>query len=77
MTRENRIGLLDRTLCNLRNAWQGITGSDYDADAASSHPDLPDEHAERLRKQLMTLVDRDPDSDLMSVEDDLKSLLAT
>ena len=57
MTQENKIGLLDRTLYNLRSVWQGIAGSDYDAAAASSHPDLPDEHAERLRKQMLACLE--------------------
>ena len=45
-------GFLDRTLRNLKRAWQGIAGSDYDATAASSRPDLPEDDLDRLRQQM-------------------------
>ncbi len=43
---------LDRTLRNLKRAWQGLAGSDYDATAASSRPDLPEDDLDRLRQQM-------------------------
>jgi len=45
-------GFLERTLRNVRNAWQGIAGAAYDESAASMHPDLPDEDAARLSEQM-------------------------
>ena len=45
-------GFLDRTLKNLRSAWQSIAGSEYDETAASMRPDLPDDDAARLRQQM-------------------------
>lgn len=52
MTQNDKSGFLDRTLGNLREAWRGIAGAAYDAAAATSHPDLPEGHAERLREQM-------------------------
>ena len=45
-------GFLDRTLRNLKQAWKGIAGTDYDASQASSRPDLPDDDLEKLREQM-------------------------
>ena len=47
---------LDRTLSNLRGAWKAIAGSTYDAEAASTRPDLPDEDADRLREQMQACL---------------------
>jgi malonyl-CoA decarboxylase len=47
-----KTGFLDRTLGKLKNAWQNIAGSSYDATHASSRPDLPDSDLETLRQQM-------------------------
>jgi len=52
MAEKTRESLLDRTLRNLRTAWQGIAGSEYDAEAASMRPHLPEEDAAKLRTQM-------------------------
>jgi len=52
MSQQTRSGLLEKTLKNLRKAWQGIAGAAYDESAASMQPDLPDDDAERLRQQM-------------------------
>jgi malonyl-CoA decarboxylase len=52
MDDQPKTGLLDRTLRKLRKGWQTIAGSDYDADAASSRPDLPGDDLDRLRNQM-------------------------
>lgn len=52
MGNESKSGFLERTLKNLRNAWQGIAGSEYDESAASLQPDLPDSDAARLLEQM-------------------------
>lgn len=52
MSDESKFGFLDRALKNLRNAWQGIAGSEYDESAASMQPDLPEGDAERLLEQM-------------------------
>jgi malonyl-CoA decarboxylase len=57
MTQNNKTGFLDRALGNLRDAWRGIAGSTYDATAASTHPDLPEGHAERLREQMRACLE--------------------
>ena len=50
-------GFLDRTLKNLKNAWRGIAGFAYDADKASSQPDLPDEDLEHLHEQMRACLE--------------------
>ena len=50
-------GFLDRTLKNLKTAWRGIAGSSYDADKASSRPDLPEEDLELLRDQMRACLE--------------------
>ena len=50
-------GFLDRTLKNLKTAWRGIAGSAYDADKASSRPDLPEEDLELLRDQMRACLE--------------------
>ena len=57
MTDPSKIGFLDRTLRNLRNAWQTIAGSAYDAKAASLRPDLPEEDANALRQQMRACLE--------------------
>ncbi len=57
MTDETTGGFLDRTLRNLRNAWQNIAGSQYDADAASMRPHLPDDDIRRLREQMRACLE--------------------
>ncbi|NQU55734.1 MAG: malonyl-CoA decarboxylase [Rhodospirillales bacterium] len=52
MNEKNKSGFLDRTLKNLRHAWQGIAGSEYNESAASMEPDLPERDAERLLEQM-------------------------
>jgi malonyl-CoA decarboxylase len=52
MNEESKSGFLDRTLKNLRKAWQGIAGSEYNESAASMEPDLPERDAERLLEQM-------------------------
>jgi len=51
------IGFLDRTLRNLKSAWQAIAGSSYDATAASSRPDLPDGDLELLKEQMQACLE--------------------
>jgi malonyl-CoA decarboxylase len=58
MVEKTKAGFLDRTLRNLRNAWQTIAGSEYDADAASMRPHLPDEDIPRLLKQMQACLER-------------------
>ncbi|MDP6121611.1 MAG: malonyl-CoA decarboxylase family protein, partial [Rhodospirillales bacterium] len=57
MSEQGSISFLDRTLRNLRSAWQGIAGVKYDAAAASLRPDLPDEDAARLREQMRACLE--------------------
>ncbi|MBT4888448.1 MAG: malonyl-CoA decarboxylase [Rhodospirillales bacterium] len=45
-------GFLDKTLNRARQAWQRIADSEYDASAASMRPDLPEDDADRLVKQM-------------------------
>ncbi|MBT4934790.1 MAG: malonyl-CoA decarboxylase [Rhodospirillaceae bacterium] len=52
MSEESKSGFLERTLKNLRHAWQGIAGSEYDESAASLQPDLPETDAARLLEQM-------------------------
>ena len=47
-----KTGFLDRTLGKLKNAWQNIAGSSYDATQAGARPDLPDADLESLRQQM-------------------------
>ena len=44
--------LLRQALRTLRYRWQNIAGSRYDAEAASTRPDLPEDDRERLRRQM-------------------------
>ncbi|MCH7864253.1 MAG: malonyl-CoA decarboxylase, partial [Proteobacteria bacterium] len=54
---KKKTGFLDRTLRNLKSAWQTIAGSSYDATAASSRPDLPDDDRELLREQMRACLE--------------------
>ncbi|MEQ8194428.1 MAG: malonyl-CoA decarboxylase [Rhodospirillales bacterium] len=49
-------GFLDRTLRNLRAAWRSISGSEYSAEVAARHPELPDGDVADLRKQMQTCL---------------------
>ena len=44
--------LLRQALRTLRYRWRNIAGSAYDAEAASTRPDLPEDDRERLRRQM-------------------------
>ena len=57
MVEKTKVGFLDRTLRNLRNAWQTIAGSEYDAEAASVRPHLPDDDVRRLREQMRACLE--------------------
>jgi malonyl-CoA decarboxylase len=48
---------LRQALRTLRYHWQNIAGSEYDAAAASTRPDLPQDDLERLRKQMRTCLE--------------------
>ncbi len=50
-------GLLSQALKTLRYRWQAIAGGEYDADAASTRPDLPEADADRLRKQMQACLE--------------------
>ena len=50
-------GFLDRTMKNLKVAWRGIAGSAYDADKASSRPNLPEGDMEQLRDQMLSCLE--------------------
>jgi malonyl-CoA decarboxylase len=57
MNEQTSPGLLDRALRNLRQAWQSIAGSSYDAQAASLRPDLPEEDAAGLKAQMRACLE--------------------
>ncbi len=57
MTEPSKVGFFDRTVRNLRNAWQAIAGSAYDAKAASLRPDLPEDDANALRQQMRACLE--------------------
>jgi len=52
MIQLNKSTFLDRTLKNLKEGWQIIAGSSYDASVASDRPDLPDSDLDRIRQQM-------------------------
>lgn len=56
MVEPTKASFLDRTLRNLRTAWQAIAGSEYDAEAASMRPHLPDDDVRRLREQMLACL---------------------
>jgi malonyl-CoA decarboxylase len=56
MVEATKAGFLDRTLRNLRNAWQNIAGSEYGAETASMRPHLPDDDIPRLREQMLACL---------------------
>ncbi len=57
MNVQAKAGFLDRTLRNLRKGLRGMAGASYDADHASSRPDLPDDDLARLRDQMAACLE--------------------
>jgi malonyl-CoA decarboxylase len=57
MNVQAKAGFLDRTLRNLRKGWQNLAGASYDAEHASTRPDLPDEDVQRLRRQMAACLE--------------------
>lgn len=57
MNIEPKSGFLERTLNNLRNAWKGIAGSEYDVASASLQPDLPNKDAVRVLEQMRACLE--------------------
>jgi malonyl-CoA decarboxylase len=57
MNVQAKAGFLDRTLRNLRKGWRTMAGAGYDADRASSRPDLPDEDLARLKDQMSACLE--------------------
>lgn len=57
MNVQAKAGFLDRTLRNLRKGWESLAGASYDAEHASTRPDLPDEDMARLRRQMTACLD--------------------
>lgn len=54
---EDRNKFLRQALRALRYRWQNIAGSEYDVEAASTRPDLPEDDRERLRRQMRECLD--------------------
>ena len=52
MAQADSNSFIDRTVRHARSAWQRIAGGEYDAEAASLRPDLPQEDARKIRKQM-------------------------
>ena len=57
MNVQSKAGFFDRTLRNLRRGWQSLAGASYDADHASTRPDLPEEDIARLRRQMAACLE--------------------
>lgn len=57
MTHVDSSSFIDRTMRQVRAAWQRIAGGEYDADAASLRPDLPEGDAGKIRKQMQECLD--------------------
>ncbi|MDD9878612.1 MAG: malonyl-CoA decarboxylase, partial [Magnetovibrio sp.] len=57
MSVQTKAGLLDRTLRNLRHGWRNIAGTNYDAEAASHRPDLPEDDVPALREQMAACLE--------------------
>ncbi|HEY1797120.1 MAG TPA: malonyl-CoA decarboxylase family protein [Stellaceae bacterium] len=51
------VGVLDRTLGNLRRAWREIAGSARGVLRALPRPDLPEDDAAHLRQQMLSCLD--------------------
>src|SRR6185312_16425306 len=51
------VGVLDRTLGNLRRAWREIAGSARGVLSGLPRPDLPEDDAPRLRQQMLSCLD--------------------
>jgi malonyl-CoA decarboxylase len=54
---EDRAGMLRQALRSLRQRWQVIAGAEYDADSASTRPDLPDNDIDRLKTQMRACLE--------------------
>ncbi len=52
MAQADSSSFIDRTVRQARSAWQRIAGGEYDAEAASLRPDLPEDDADKIRKQM-------------------------
>src|SRR5207248_523238 len=50
-------GLVDRTLANLRTAWREIAASARIGRTGTLRPDLPEDDAARLRRQMLACLD--------------------
>jgi malonyl-CoA decarboxylase len=50
-------GFVDRTLANLRNAWREIAASARIGRTGTLRPDLPEDDAARLRRQMLACLD--------------------
>ncbi|HEX3881595.1 MAG TPA: malonyl-CoA decarboxylase family protein [Stellaceae bacterium] len=57
MSERNSVGVLDRTLGNLRRAWREIAGSARGVLTGVPRPDLSDDDAARLRQQMLSCLD--------------------
>jgi len=57
MNLQIKSGFLDRTLKNLKEGWQSIAGSSYDASAASNRPELPESDLKRIRQQMLDCLE--------------------
>ena len=57
MSNQSTAGLLDRTIRNLRQGWRTIAGTDYDVEAASDRPDLPEGDLPALRVQMTSCLE--------------------
>lgn len=55
--RNGGVGVLDRTLGNLRRAWREIAGSARGVLSGLPRPDLPEDDAARLRQQMLSCLD--------------------
>jgi malonyl-CoA decarboxylase len=54
---DDRGNLLRQALRTLRLRWEVIAGAEYDASAASTRPDLPDDDVDRLREQMRACLE--------------------
>ena len=57
MTTPGKVGLVDRTLRNLRGAWNDVAQAVSGARAGASDPSLPGEEAARLRAQMRVCLE--------------------
>ena len=54
---DDRGTLIRQAVRTLRQRWYVIAGAEYDAQAATTRPDLPDEDVTRLRAQMRACLD--------------------